>query len=88
METLTRRRLAQIMKKHNRIKIVDAYNFIDFIIVVVKEALLRGNSVKIRGFGTFLIKHKYIIIENIFRIHYGIRIIQHFKWLLSGYSCH
>ncbi len=59
METLTRRRLAQIMKKHNRIKIVDAYNFIDFVIVVVKEALLRGNSVKIRGFGTFLIKHKH-----------------------------
>ncbi len=56
--TLTRADLAETLNRHVGLSRADASNMIESLLSHITEALVRGENVKISGFGSFVLRDK------------------------------
>lgn len=56
--TLTRADLAETLNRHVGLSRADASNMIESLLGHITEALVRGENVKISGFGSFVLRDK------------------------------
>ena len=56
METVTKRDLAHAIAESTRVKRNLVYQMVDRLFETMRESLIEGNRIEVRGFGTFSVK--------------------------------